>query len=881
MKADVFEIIRAMDTLHESGTVVELRILDCETTKYRRAHQESGFYNDFQKLARDAASIEKAQGFYFTLNPPNPALLARAANRLREARKNGSTSDSDIQRLRWLLIDCDPKRPAGISSTDAEHGASMKLAGLVCKTLLNEGWPEPVTANSGNGAHLLFRIDLPSADCELTARVLRSLAFRFNREIDGVCVEIDESVFNPARICKLYGTVSGKGDSTPERPHRLSKIISVPDEIQIVSREKLEAVAAMLPKEPDEKPSYNGAHRSGFDLAGWILKHGLQVDGPEEWNGGKKWIFPVCPWNREHDDRAAFIAQFSNGAIAAGCQHNGCRGKDWQALRDLFEPDRKQQKQDAPKSARRDDSETSAAPHQDWQAPVPFSEYTLPDFPLNALPRWLADMVEAEAEATQTPVDLPGCLALAMLATTLQKKFVAQIKPGWVEPLNLWVSVAMDPAHRKSAVFGHMIAPLEDYERRETKLLEPQIEEIKLRREIIEKRIDALKKAAAKEAGPTGRAKIQSEILELTTELTALFLPRLPRMITADCTPEKLSNLLCMHSGRMATLDPEGGLFELMAGRYSESGPNLEVYLKSHAGDTLRVDRMGRPSEFVPNPALTIAITPQLMVIAGLSMKPGFRGRGLLGRFLYSIPRSRLGYRSVDPAPMPEFVKARYHNILSALAGIPQDWNPETQEYVSHQMIFDPDAWETMREFMTQIELRLREGGDLAMMTDWGGKLAGAAARIAALLHIAKEVGGIANIANTSKPIQISERVLRITQEALISSIHLSVYFLEHAKAAFALMGADPAVSDAKKLLRWIQRNCNGRFTRRDLFEGVKGTFKSVDGVEPGLELLQKHGYIREVDRQLGKAGRPTQKYDINPRSNNSQYSQNPGEEAA
>src|SRR5262245_61488528 len=54
--------------------------------------------------------------------------------------------------------------------------------------------------------------------------------------------------------------------------------------------------------------------------------------------GGSRWVLNPCPWNSDHTSRAAFIVQFPNGAIAAGCHHNGCAGKDWHALRDVYEP---------------------------------------------------------------------------------------------------------------------------------------------------------------------------------------------------------------------------------------------------------------------------------------------------------------------------------------------------------------------------------------------------------------------------------------------------------------------------------------------------------------------------------------------------------------
>ncbi|MGB9796995.1 MAG: hypothetical protein ACPLSK_00060, partial [bacterium] len=89
-----------------------------------------------------------------------------------------------------------------------------------------------------------------------------------------------------------------------------------------------------------------------FDLARWIAEHNLPVKREAPWNGGRKWVLNPCPWNPDHRDNSAYIVQFPNGAIAAGCHHNGCQGKGWHELRDLYEPgwrDRREERTKAKK----------------------------------------------------------------------------------------------------------------------------------------------------------------------------------------------------------------------------------------------------------------------------------------------------------------------------------------------------------------------------------------------------------------------------------------------------------------------------------------------------------------------------------------------------
>lgn len=221
---DPAEAARALRLILEPGQVTELRALDAITSADRRPHVASGYFDDIDKLVEAAATIRSAKGIYFIPNVVNPALLARAHNRLRAAGREPTTSDHDIQRRRWLLIDIDSDRPAGISASDEEHEAAIELAFHVRATLHEEGWPSPIVADSGNGAHLLYQIAEPALDGDKVKLCLSGLAARF----DDNGLHVDKSVFNPARIVKLYGTVAAKGDCTPERPHRLSRILEGP-----------------------------------------------------------------------------------------------------------------------------------------------------------------------------------------------------------------------------------------------------------------------------------------------------------------------------------------------------------------------------------------------------------------------------------------------------------------------------------------------------------------------------------------------------------------------------------------------------------------------------------------------------------------------------
>jgi hypothetical protein len=216
-QADTAEIVRALELLLTPDSVAELR---CPRAKKGTG---SGYYDDLAAMASKAAALSgTVPGVYVTLNPVQPELLARRVNRFEFWAKD-TTADENIGSRRWLPLDFDPVRPAGISSTDAEHEAALMRARECRADLTARGWPLPILGDSGNGGHLLYRIDLPNdkESLSLITRTLQAIAQKFTDKT----VTVDTGVSNAARIWKVYGTLACKGDSTAERPHRYARLL--------------------------------------------------------------------------------------------------------------------------------------------------------------------------------------------------------------------------------------------------------------------------------------------------------------------------------------------------------------------------------------------------------------------------------------------------------------------------------------------------------------------------------------------------------------------------------------------------------------------------------------------------------------------------------
>ena len=332
------QALSTIGLLFEPGDVIEIRALAVGRNPSNPGATYSGYFifENRDAIARAITQLDgRAEGIYVLLNPCKPELLARANNRL-QAKPKHTTSDVDITERRWLFIDADAVRLAGISATDVEHQTALDRATQIRDFLDSRGWPAPVFCDSGNGGHLLYRLpplELGRAG-DLIKRCLKALAIRFSDSL----VKVDEATANPARLCKLYGTLTRKGDPMPDRPHRRSIILDDPEHILPVPVDAVEALAAEV-QTPLPRNTARPRHQapSHFNIDGWIERSGLEViKGPESYNGGRRWILRTCPFNPEHEKPA--ILERANGALVYKCLHTSCSENDWKALRDLIEP---------------------------------------------------------------------------------------------------------------------------------------------------------------------------------------------------------------------------------------------------------------------------------------------------------------------------------------------------------------------------------------------------------------------------------------------------------------------------------------------------------------------------------------------------------------
>lgn len=324
--------IRATFDIFKPEGVIEVRAMSGYTF--------SGYFRDREKLISELARHDD-KTWYFVMNEINEGCYSREQNeRILSKKGLKTTGDNEITAIKWILIDADPKRTTGVSSTDEEKEKAKETIKRVYKYLRHEGFADPVVCDSGNGYHLLYSVDMAVEDAEYTKKFLQAIDMLFS-DAD---VEIDTSVFNPSRITKVYGTIARKGANTMERPHRASGFVYIPEEILPNSIHLLKKVISVLPEKP--KPVYRNNSIEAFDIDDFIAKHGIRVKYETKSGDVRKLVLEECPFDHNHKAPDSAIFVMNSGAIAFKCFHNSCSDKGWKDLRQMFDPDCYERKQE-------------------------------------------------------------------------------------------------------------------------------------------------------------------------------------------------------------------------------------------------------------------------------------------------------------------------------------------------------------------------------------------------------------------------------------------------------------------------------------------------------------------------------------------------------
>lgn len=352
---DTKNLSNAIHLLHTDGELFEIRLIN-------GSYNASGYFTDADTAIRALQDFRpnwnsrtptaKASNIFITLNPIDMSCYSRKQHDHFIENVTPTTKDNEITALNWLLIDLDPKRISGVSSSDAELTLAKEKSNTIRSFMSERGFKEPIRAMSGNGIHLVYRFNVKNTEENVAVfeNALKVLSDKFSDD----SVEVDTTVFNPARICKLWGTIAQKGATTPERPHRKAYIEpSTPFSIPVNDFTLLRALAAEIDENKPSETAYSTTKentKEKFDLQQFISEHNIPVKSIERAaNGSVKYILEHCLFDESHKGKDAAIFQKSDGSLGYKCFHNSCSGKHWKDIRLLFEPDAYDKKSDKSK----------------------------------------------------------------------------------------------------------------------------------------------------------------------------------------------------------------------------------------------------------------------------------------------------------------------------------------------------------------------------------------------------------------------------------------------------------------------------------------------------------------------------------------------------
>jgi hypothetical protein len=482
-------------------------------------------------------------------------------------------------------------------------------------------------------------------------------------------------------------------------------------------------------------------------------------------------------------------------------------------------------------------TENTANTVKQWQKPIPFGEIILPKFPTCSLPQTLTEYIETVSEFSETDPAMCGVLLLGVLGGVLHRKYEIVSTAGNTETLSLFSLIIAEPAERKSSVIKLVTKPLSTFESEYNISHQEEVSESRAERKILQKKL-----AEAEKSDDDNDIYSAQKNIDTFEEKQPISL------MVDDTTPEALVCKMKSQGERIIVIASEGGFFKRIKGRYTPNNDDKNIYLKSHSGDRHSVDRIGRPSEILEKPAISIIMTVQKIIIDGFLADDEMQGTGMTARFLYAFCAEKAGNRKPTRSKTPEQFETifeKYNKIIFEIL------NQTVTQSEIKLINLSESAFNTACSYFFAAENRTKDC--TAGAKGWHGKSYGLMLKIAGILHAFEcfEKG-------------ILPECERVSAENISRACELTDYLAANAEKAFS--PHDKVNAEALYLLDKIKMTVpkNGEsFTKTELLRLTHGRFKKAEDLLEPLSVLQDLGYI--TTDFLGTGGRPAERIIVNP----------------
>jgi putative DNA primase/helicase len=848
--SDPDEIRRALELLCEPDEAYGF----CALNLKAKRGQMTGFFDAQHRdqLVKEAARYSgKCEAVSISLNPCLPATVAKRANRVDWAGTGDSVALSHIKRRTRFFADIDAIREGGVSGISAteeeKEGAVEAITEVYCVFNNADSLYKPLAIiDSGNGYQLIWRVDEP-ADQEtdhLFSRITKGLQ-RFVRDEGLTKCEIDDSVASRNRLIKIPGTLAAKGDEVDGRVHRLAHIIEANPDAEIVPHDRLVEVAdELMPEEPAEPQQLNGSGRGTFDLQDWLQRCNVPVSNQHAWDRGPVMYETDCINDGAHNSGEAYVGQYHNGALLAGCQHNSCSWK-WKEFRAHYEPVRAQHQP------------ITVAKQTAWPEPQPLPG-GLPEVPVlkeqmlpSALRPWLVDI----AERAQAPLDFPATAAIVALSSAIGRRLciLPKRKDDWRVVPNLWGFIVGPPGTLKSPMLHEVVQPL-------TRL------EAKAREEHTQALVQYTLEEEARDAE---RHKLRTQFLrikssmtreELTAQLAALQEEDPPgrvRYMVSDPTVEALGKILNQNpmgvllyrdeiSGFLATMDREG--HENDRAFYLEGWNGYSRYT---------YDRVQRGTLDIEAVCISIsgAITPGPLSAYLRETFSGVQDDGLIQRFQLSVyPDPPAEWKNVDRKPDSK-AKDRAFALFERFV----NFGSTPLSTKIEEIRFSDEAQDFFEEWRSKLEKKIRDPDEHPVIV----------AHLAKYRSLMPSLALIFHLCDSLPTISVSLKAARLAAA-------WCDYLEPHARRIYHSIAARLDMTTrllgekirAKKVVGKVGGKVGDTYAARDIYRHRWTGLSDPDDVRSALEILEELDWVRsEAPNVLSSVGRPPDlRYRSNPR---------------
>lgn len=846
-------------TTENWNNLVEIRVFGATKTyerygKIQRTFKKQGlmgYFDNGESLIKELEGIE-ADAIYYTINPVKPALKARAKNILIDSYGKPTTSDKDIVKRKWLLIDVDPIRESGIPSTNEQHKHSKDKVEEMWKYLHNEGWENPLVVNSGNGYHLHYKIDINTKDDGVIEQLLKRLADRFDDDI----VKVDTGVFNPSRICRLPGTMNRKGSDCPEEgmPHRMANLDWHPEEdIKIIEQDKIKNVANWQESEQQdsnkeeqhidsEDKQYKPNENKDFKLQEWLNKNSIEYSIGRDKDGYQIFRLKKCPFEREHIGTHPSILKFNDTSYGYKCFGERCTDKTWKDLKTKFDVQWSNEGQNEEKTTK-----TVQWDNRPTKLTLPMAMELNPDM----VPELIWDYSSEISDKINTHKEYVAISMLAAISSTIGRKFCMKVSDTFKIQCNNFHILLGTSSQNKSSPMDMVMAPIIKLDSLEAnkyhKLMEKYKEKLKQREDRIEKIYDEIKELENKKQTQTSvklfdtEDIINEQIEELQNELDTMekIIEPAQKYCYIDDTSESALNnaLLDNPNGILFYNDESASLFDSFTQKYNNGLKSF--LLKAWSGNKPhRVIRGGTGTKdkkiiTIPNALVSIlgSIQPDVFkkfLENRLNITSGFAHRFQM----IVMPEESEEVYEFEEQPIDRRIEKRYHNVIEKLYNYPEE--KENGGILSRTIIFEDDAQQSWKDYHERLVNWTRNKNLPEIYKSHFKKYDYLMPGLCLIYHLIEN------------PIdKINDYPGRVSIENVRRAERMTEFLATHAIKIFSI--TDTEINENKSLIELLikikEMTFDGKLTIRNLKKATRA--RIYGNIEENLETLETMGWIR------------------------------------